>query len=122
MKLHTHQLKITSAVRAEQEELTGDIANNTVCLLHWEGWYIAFVFAIFYGYSLCLCQVDTASAMLSAARSLMNTVVLVVKTCYLASSAIARAEGIMPVCLISMLLTVRRPLPPSLSHTRCRRR
>jgi catenin alpha len=41
--------------------------------------------------------VDSASAMLTAGRNLMSSVVLVVKTCYLASSAIARAEGTVPV-------------------------
>jgi hypothetical protein len=41
-------------------------------------------------------QVDSASAMLSAGRNLMNSVVQVVKTCYLASSAIARVEGTVP--------------------------
>ena len=44
-------------------------------------------------------QVDSASAMVNAARSLMSSVVLVVKTCYLASTAIARAEGTVPVSL-----------------------
>ncbi|CAI8041298.1 Catenin alpha [Geodia barretti] len=40
--------------------------------------------------------VDSASAMLSAGRNLMDSVVQVVKTCYLASSAIARIEGTVP--------------------------
>ena len=46
-----------------------------------------------------LMQVDSASAMISAARNLMSTVALVVRVCYLASTAIARAEGTIPVSL-----------------------
>ncbi|CAL8142922.1 unnamed protein product [Orchesella dallaii] len=78
--LYCHQLNITSKVKADVQNISGD---------------------------LIVSGLDSATSLIQAAKNLMTAVVLTVKTSYIASAKIPRSAGIGTVILISNFIKLK---------------
>ena len=74
VKLCSHQLKITSAVKADLTSSVRETVSNLLC---------------YHGVVMVTRQVDSANALIASARNLMQTVALTVKTAYVACTAVS---------------------------------
>ena len=89
--LHCHQLSICSKVKADVENISGELAAHH--------------------------SLESATSLIQAARNLMEAVVLTVKSCYVASTKYSRLTGNRPVIQWRMKPPTKKPVVQNFSSS-----
>lgn len=92
INLYCHQLNITSKVKADVQNISGNLIVSGV------SWHLFFVGYFYNIFKLLFLQLDSATSLIQAAKNLMNAVVLTVKSSYVASTKYPRINGQQNVC------------------------
>uniref|UniRef100_A0AAY4C2M3 Catenin alpha-2 n=1 Tax=Denticeps clupeoides TaxID=299321 RepID=A0AAY4C2M3_9TELE len=127
--LYCHQLNICSKVKAEVQNLGGElIVSGVSCHVFIHASLIP-CFVPFNPLTFCTLQLDSATSLIQAAKNLMNAVVLTVKASYVASTKYQKVYGTAavnsPVVSWRMKAPEKKPLvkreKPEECQTRVRR-
>uniref|UniRef100_A0A4W4GPW7 Catenin alpha-2 n=1 Tax=Electrophorus electricus TaxID=8005 RepID=A0A4W4GPW7_ELEEL len=124
--LYCHQLNICSKVKAEVQNLGGELIVSGVCVLFL---FVCLVLGCFLSRQRPQNTLDSATSLIQAAKNLMNAVVLTVKASYVASTKYQKVYGTAavnsPVVSWRMKVPEKKPLvkreKPEECQTRVRR-
>uniref|UniRef100_A0A672SPY9 Catenin alpha-1 n=1 Tax=Sinocyclocheilus grahami TaxID=75366 RepID=A0A672SPY9_SINGR len=111
--LYCHQLNICSKVKAEVQNLGGELVVSGVTNVVFEVFYLQICPLMSLQFPLNL-QVDSAMSLIQAAKNLMNSVVSTVKASYVASTKYQKSQGMqnlnMPAISWRMKAPEKKPL------------
>lgn len=100
--LYCHQIQITSKVKADVQNISGELIVSGVCI---EKHIRKNRFKKFSCRFLVAFQLDSATSLIQAAKNLMNAVVLTVKYSYVASTKYTR-QGVVAVSELPNIHTI----------------